>query len=374
MDKDVVKRSKKEKSGIIAGLLLIIISIFMLFLNESRAVDTEKVISDAKDSYIEVSSSKIDEGNNGQLVVTNGKIDLINDNVIDQEFNVNVKSAKLVRMVEMYQWHEECKDDSNGKEVCTYSKKWSNVIVDDSSFESGHVNPDVMSYSYAEFYMPNVNLGEYVLGIDLLQKLSTSEKYSELDEKIAKNKGLNIVDGMYTTYDEDDEIEVGDIRISFLYNNASDISVMGVQQDNTFVKFSPVGTNYEILEIRESIMNGKEFINDLTKSNSTLTWVLRLVGTIIMIAGIASILKFLSFLASFIPLFGKLVVKGIFVVSVLVGTILSLIIIAISWFVVRPVLSIILIVIVVGLIILLRKYNKKNNNDNNETNEVVENK
>jgi hypothetical protein len=87
-----------------------------------------------------------------------------------------------------------------------------------------------------------------------------------------------------------------------------------------------------------------------------------------MIAGIASILKFVSFLASFIPLLGKLVVKGIFVVSVLVGIILSLIIIAISWFVVRPVLSIILIVIVVGLMILLRKYNK----NNNET--VVENK
>lgn len=367
MEKDIVKRNKKEKSGIIAGLILIVISIFMLFLNEARAVDTEEVISRAKDSYIEVSSSKIDENNNGQLIVTNGKIELINDNVSDPEFNVNVRTAKLVRLVEMYQWYEECKDNSNGKEVCSYSKKWSDTIIDDSNFESGHVNPDVMTYSYSELYMPNVNLGEYSLNIELLSQLSTTEKVVELDEKIAKNKGLNIVGGMFTTYEEDEEIEVGDIRISFLYNNASDISVMGVQNKNTLEKFAPEGTNYEILELRESIMNGREFLKDLTKSNSTLTWILRLVGTILMISGIASILSFISFLASFIPLFGKIVVKGIFVVSVLVGAILSLIIIAISWFVVRPVLSIILIAIVIGLIILLRKYNKKKEN-------IVENK
>ena len=368
MEKDVVRRSKKEKSGIIAGFVLIIISIILLFYNESRAVDTERVISFAKDSYIEVSSAKIDKNNNDKLVVTSGKIDLLNDSVSDNEFNVNVKSAKLVRVVEMYQWHEDCKDDSDGQEVCTYTKEWSNTIVDDTNFDSGHVNPDVMSYSSSELYMSNVNLGEYVLDINLLCQLSTVKQYKDLDEKIAKNKGLYIVDGMYTTYDKDEEIEIGDLRIKFLYNDASDISVMGVQKDNRFVEFSPEGTTYKILELRESIMNGKEFLEDLTKSNSTLTWVLRLVGTVLMIAGIASILKFVSFLASFIPLFGKLVVNGIFIVSVLVGVILSLIIIAISWFAVRPVLSILLIAIVIGLIILLRKYNKKKNiNESSES-------
>ena len=373
MENDVIRRNKKEKSGIFAGFLLIIIAIFLLFFNEARAVDTEKVISVAKDSYIEVSSSKVDESNNGKLVVTSGKLDLINDNVTDDEFNVNVKSAKLVRLVEMYQWYEDCEDDSSGKEVCTYSKKWSNTIIDDSGFESGYVNPDVMAFSSSEFYMSNVNLGEYVLNIDLLSQLSTSELYSELDEKIAKNKGVNIVDGMYTTYESNESPEVGDIRIKFLYNNASDISVMAVQNKNSFIEFSPEGTSYKIFELRESVMNGNEFIEDLAKSNSTLTWIFRFFGTVLMIAGVASILKFISFLASFIPFFGKIIVKGIFIVSVLVGISLSLIIIAISWFVVRPLLSIILIAIVIGLIVLLRKYNKKKNITELVENTVVEN-
>lgn len=371
MEKDVVVKKRKEKFGIISGFIMIVIAIILLFVNEASAVDAEKVISLAKDSYIEVSSSKIDKNNDGKLVVTNGKINLINDMIYDQDFNVGVKTAKLVRTVEMYQWSEKCEDSENGKETCTYTKNWSNTIIDDTNFESGHVNPDTMPYSSSELYMSNVNLGEYILDVNLLQQLSTNKKYTDLDEKVAKSKNLNIIDGMFTTYEEENKPEIGDVRISFLYNDASDISVIGVQSENKFVKFSPEGTNYEILELRESILNGKEFINEFSSSNSLKSWIFRLIGTLLMIFGILSILSFISYLASFIPFLGKIVVNGVFIVSLLVGTSLSLFVIAISWFVVRPVLSIILILIIVGLIVLLYKYNKKKKTNN--TNEVVNN-
>ena len=195
MENEVNKKNKKEKIGILIGFILILVAIFILFLNESKSVDSERVISIAKDSYIEVSSSKIDKNNDGKLVVTSGKIDLINDSVSDQDFNVSVKTAKLVRTVEMYQWSEKCEDSENGKETCTYTKNWSNTIIDDTNFESGHVNPDTMPYSSSELYMCNVNLGEYILDVDLLQQLSTNKKYTDLDEKVAKSKDLNIIDG-----------------------------------------------------------------------------------------------------------------------------------------------------------------------------------
>lgn len=357
MENEVIKKNKKEKIFIIIGFVLIIVAIFILFLNESKSVDSEKVISIAKDSYIEVSSSKIDKNNDGKLVVVSGKIDLINDNVSDQDFNVSVRTAKLVRVVEMYQWDKVCES----KEDCSYKKVWSSNIIDDSKFESGYVNPDTMPYLSSELYMSNVNLGEYILEKELLSQLSITEVYKDLDEKIAKNKGLNIVDGMYTTYDENNNLEIGDIRISFLYNNATDISVMAVQKDKKFEKFSPDGTNYEIFELREKIIKGKEFLNGLTKSNSMLRWILRLVGTILMIVGIAFVLKFMSFLASIIPFLEKFIVKRVLIVSILVGFSLSLLIIAISWFVVKPLISIILILIIVGLIILYYKYNMKKN-------------
>lgn len=69
MEKDVVVKKRKEKFGIISGFIMIVIAIILLFVNEASAVDAEKVISLAKDSYIEVSSSKIDKNNDGKLEI-----------------------------------------------------------------------------------------------------------------------------------------------------------------------------------------------------------------------------------------------------------------------------------------------------------------
>ena len=134
MENEVIVRKKKEKVGIFAGLACMLLATILLFYNESRAVDSRKVIGIAKDELIEVSSSVIDQNNEGKLIVTSGKINLINDMVYDEEFNVGVKSAKLNRIVEMYQWYEDCDDEASGKEKCTYSKKWSSSIIDDSKF------------------------------------------------------------------------------------------------------------------------------------------------------------------------------------------------------------------------------------------------
>lgn len=373
MDNDVVKRKRKEKSGIFAGIVCILIATILLFYNESRAVDTRKVIGVAENEMIEISPTVIDQNNEGKLVVTSGQINLINDMVFDAEFNVSVKSAKLNRVVEMYQWDEECKDDSNGKEVCTYTKRWSSSIIDDSKFESGHNNPDTMPYQSENLIMSNVKLGEFKLNDKLLNQLSTNEKYSNLNEDVARNKNMYVVNEYYTTYNSEENPEVGDIRISFVYNNATDITVMGVQNNNSFIEFSTDKNDYTILELREKILSGKEFIKELNHENNTLTWVFRIVGTILMIAGVASILSIMKYLASYIPFLGKFVMKAIWLVSVLIGFALSLLIIAISWFVVRPVLSIILLLIIVGIIYLVIRLNKNKTKEEVNSNLSEEN-
>lgn len=227
MDTDVIKRKKKQKSGIFGGIICILLAIIILFYNEGRAVDTQKVINIAKKELIEVASSTVDPNNEGKLIVTSGQINLLNDMVYDSEFNVSMKTGKLTRVVEMYQWTERCEDDSNGTETCTYTKKWSSDIIDDSDFETGHNNPDTMPYESKTFIMDNVKLGAFKLNDNLLNQLSTRTEYKELSEDVANSKNLNIKDGAYTTYKETPE--VGDVRISFLYNDAKDITIMGVQ-------------------------------------------------------------------------------------------------------------------------------------------------
>ncbi len=359
MENDVILRKKKEKSGIFAGIICILLSTIILFYNESRAVDSRKVIGIAKDEMIEVSSSVIDQNNEGKLIVTSGKINLINDMVYDEEFNVGVKSAKLERVVEMYQWFEDCEDDSNGKEKCTYSKKWSTSIIDDSKFASGYNNPDKMPYQEKTMLMSNVKLGEFKLNDDLLSQLSTKVNYIELSESVASSRNMYIIDAYYTTYSKEEEIEIGDVRISFKYNDASDISVMGVQNNNSFVEFKTEKNDYTILKLEEKILSGKEFIKELHSDNNMITWIFRLVGTILMVAGILSILSIIKYLASYIPFLGKIVINSVWLVSLLVGVSLSLFIISISWLLVRPLLSLLLLVLIGGLIFLIIKVNKK---------------
>ena len=76
MDTNVVKRKKKQKSGIFVGIICILLATIILFYNEGRAVDTQKVINIAKEELIEVSSSTVDPNNEGKLIVTSGKINL----------------------------------------------------------------------------------------------------------------------------------------------------------------------------------------------------------------------------------------------------------------------------------------------------------
>ena len=357
MDTDVIKRKKKQKSGIFGGIICILLAIIILFYNEGRAVDTQKVINIAKKELIEVSPSTVDPNNEGKLIVTSGQINLLNDMVYDSEFNVSMKTGKLTRVVEMYQWTERCEDDSNGTETCTYTKKWSSDIIDDSDFSSGYNNPDTMPYESKTFIMDNVKLGAFKLNDNLLNQLSTRTEYKELSEDVANSKNLNIKDGAYTTYKETPE--VGDVRISFLYNDAKDITIMGVQRADSFEEFKTEKHDYTILALEEKILSGNEFTELLTSQNKTMTWIFRLVGTILMIAGVASILSIIKYLASYIPFLGKFVMNAIGLISILVGLALSLVIIAISWFVVRPVLSIILLVVIGGLIYLSVMINKK---------------
>ena len=357
MDTDVIKRKKKQKSGIFGGIICILLATIILFYNEGRAVDTQKVINIAKKELIEVSPSTVDPNNEGKLIVTSGQINLLNDMVYDSEFNVSMKTGKLTRVVEMYQWTERCEDDSNGTETCTYTKKWSSDIIDDSDFSSGYNNPDTMPYESKTFIMDNVKLGAFKLNDNLLNQLSTRTEYKELSEDVANSKNLNIKDGAYTTYEETPE--VGDVRISFLYNDAKDITIMGVQRADSFEEFKTEKNDYTILALEEKILSGNEFTELLTSQNKTMTWIFRLVGTILMIAGVASILSIIKYLASYIPFLGKFVMNAIGLISILVGLALSLVIIAISWFVVRPVLSIILLVVIGGLIYLSVMINKK---------------
>ena len=93
------------------------------------------------------------------------------------------------------------------------------------------------------------------------------------------------------------------------------------------------------------------------------TWVLRLVGLAMMAIGLALLFKIFATVIDRIPFvgihIGTLVELGTSLIAILIALPLALLTIAIAWFFVRPVLSIVLLVLGVGGFLGLRKYSNK---------------
>lgn len=361
----MAKRSSSKGGGILAGIIMVIVGIGLLWWNEGRTVNTQKGINEAKKKFIQVNSNKIESKNENKLIATNGKIDLSNSSkLIDEDFNISASSAIMKRKVEMYQWEEECTTDDNNNEHCTYKKAWNEDLIDSSSFkEGGHTNPSSMPYESKTYLASDVRIGEFLLPEKLVSNLSTKkEKTStELKEEFSdKIEGYKVEGNMINNM-HNDSPQIGNIRISFLYNDSDAASVLAVQSNNSFTEYiTKSGTT--IFRIKEGLHTGDVIIQDLTNENTTLKWILRLVGTLLVILGIASVFAPLQRLTNFVPILGGAVSLITGLISFVLGLAISLIVIAIAWFRYRPLLSICLLAGVAVLIILLIVLKKKKSN------------
>ena len=89
------------------------------------------------------------------------------------------------------------------------------------------------------------------------------------------------------------------------------------------------------------------------KGNAMWTWILRIIGFLLMKAGFGAILHPLSVLADVVPFIGNIVGAGTGIIGTLLALPLSLVVIAIAWIFYRPVIGIIILAVVIASIVLL---------------------
>ncbi len=364
MNDVVVKKNKS--GGILVGIIFILAGIFLLWFNEGRTVKTKAAIMEAEDEYIDVSSETIDKNNEGKLIATNGKLEVSYDGATDTTFDIHVAKPKLKRTVEMYQWKETC-EDNNGNEVCRYSMVWDDEIINSNAFEDAtHNNPSSMPYSSETFTADGSKIGGFSLDRELLNQLNADKKINLQDSAKITNMGLTN-DGTYYTNVQNETPKVGDIRISFSYSDATNVSVLAVQNNNGFSKFTSK-EGYSIYELEEGTLTGKQILQKLSDENNMTKWIFRLMGTIFIIGGFAAIISPLQRLANFIPFFGTVFGWVTGFATFILGLALSLIVIALAWLRYRPLLSIGLLIGVLIVIILTKKLKTKNNTNKKEIN------
>ena len=172
--------------GILAGLVLMVAGIALLFWNEGRTVHRTKALAEGYSSVVSVDSAAIDPANEGKLVHLTGTAKTA-ETLSDPDFSVSVPAILLARDVEMYQWSENASSETKKKigggtetvTTYTYEKTWAPFLIDSSAFkESGHENPAAMPYQSADWYAKNVTLGPFTLSESLIKRIGPEEDYS----------------------------------------------------------------------------------------------------------------------------------------------------------------------------------------------------
>ena len=347
---------EKKKNGVLGGIgvgfLMFIGGICLLWWNEGRTVKTEATIKEVESDGIEVKEAVYKSENNDKIVVVSGNTHY--ETVTDDVFNITVDGLVLERNVEIYEWEESCSDDN-----CTYRKVWSNSLIDSSSFSNKtYTNPQTMLYQEAKFYTSNAKLGDFNLSTELLSELETNDTLAPKDE--VNIEGFHIYGSYYTNAKDINNPEIGDLRITYTYSDANEVTALGLQKEKNLSTFTGK-SGYSVSFVREGIFSIGEVVTSLRNSNKMTKWLLRGAGALLIIIGIASVLSPITNLIGKVPLLGNIVNGAIGFVAFGIGLAISLVVIAVAWFRYRPILSICLIVAVIALIILVKKYtaNKK---------------
>lgn len=356
-----MKKIKGIFSGVVAGIIFIIIGSILLWWNEGNNVRNIKTIEEARELLVNVENNKVEDKNEGKLVSTNGTLTIEDEFLTDSEFNVKVnKTAKLQRVVEVYQWEEDA-DTQNDQTVYTYKRVWSDELIDSSFFnDRTRSNPTEKPYNTQQLYANKVSVGAFLLNTSLLEQLNVKQ-IVKLDESVTLPAGYKIDGNYITNATELSTPAIGDVRISFYYNDDKEVSILAKQSGNSFAGF--VSEQGKVLyEMRSGTLSGEEMIIEVEKENNMLKVILRIVGIILLVIGFAGLLSPISNVVSLVPLVGKHVSNFVNLIGGMIGLCVSLVIIAIAWIRFRPIVGISLLVggaLIIGLVIFLFTKSKK---------------
>ncbi|MDA3900252.1 MAG: TMEM43 family protein [Spirochaetes bacterium] len=355
-------RIKESIGGVIGGILLFLLSFVVLFWNEGNSVKTLRALDEMSGAAITVSVDDLQSANDGKLIHTSGTA-VTEDVLSDPMFKISEKAMMLDRKVEMYQWNEhvstkeEKKVGGKTETVKTYSykKEWSTSEIDSEDFKKteGHLNPRMVIKQLTS-HASSAKFGDYELSGEQITMISGGTRYEYTQEHLDKTAGIiknssKLQEGGLFMGEDPANPEIGDYRVTFSFISPSqEISVLAQQQGSQLSAYTAKNGKTMFL-LERGLKSKDEMISTAKAANSLMTWVLRLVGFLMMFGGLTLILKPLSVMGDVVPVIGSLIGMGATLVAFLISISLSLMTIAIAWIIFRPLVGIGLLVLAVGV-------------------------
>lgn len=354
--------------GVVIGLILFVVSFGLLYWNEGR-VDLSNIAKTAT----EISSATVSTGStlNGKLISTTGNVD--SDQVIGDNLFLNPdKFIAVERKVEMYSWIEKSeshsKTNTGGSETTqttyTYSKDWTENPKSSSNFKhpEGHENPQKSLDSYTN-KVTTATIGAYNFGLQSV----TLPNFSQLplnSQNVTLNDGATLANDSYIFINKRadgtfDSPQIGELRISYhVLRSGFEGTIFGKLSGSKIDPFFDQNGNnlYRLF-----IGTREQGISTLHSEYTTLLWILRLAGFLLMWFGLMALFGPISVLLDFLPIFGAISRSLINVATFLVAFVLTIVTILVSMIAHSLIALIIVLVITVGAIIafLVMWKNKK---------------
>ena len=117
---------------------------------------------------------------------------------------------------------------------------------------------------------------------------------------------------------------------------------MAVVDGDTFKPFKAKnGKRFQTLVMGKK--SGDEIIDAEKEANTMLSWILRIIGVLMVIGGLRGIFGFIETLLKVVPFVANIFGWGVGIVCTVIGLVWSLIIIALAWLFYRPLLGIALL-------------------------------
>lgn len=345
-------RITNSLAGILIGILLFFIAVGILFTNEGRVN-----VSNIARTATEISSDKAntDTALNGKLVSTTGLLTSVQP-MGDDLFLKPGKYIAINRKVEMYSWTEE-KSSKKKKELggaqteeitYNYKKKWteSPAPASDLKYPEGHTNP-AKAFDSAQNKAAEAKVGVYdidlsMIGLPSFSPLQLSPAKVELKSGAMLAGSRFVFSGKGTINNP----QVGDLRASYTVLPAgARVTVFGKLSDNMIAAYLDQ-KNYRLYRMFSGSRD--EAIASLQTEFKIMMWAMRLLGFLLMWAGLALFVEPLSVILDVLPLLGT-VNRFVFnAITFIVALIVSVIIIIISMIVHNLLILLILLAAIFG--------------------------
>lgn len=377
-----VSKTSKGCLGFLLGPALLAGAVYMLFWNEGEYINISHALDEAEPQVQRVENIAAPAPENeGKLVFMRGQASTT-DVLRDETYGVEANAIVLKRSVQYAQWVEkktkrigtekkpvfmterEFNRNRDNEWIYTYARYWKNDPVPSGAFYDVRyrdTNRIFYKEQNLELRAQNVQLGGFALTPGQISRIGGQRHAVPPTQIPPIVQGRAALNGQYLhigrapesgTYFEvnTQDPAIGDVRICWNAGKpAQTVSLVAVQRGNSFEPFTATnGAKVDLLY--SEILNCPQCFEKARDTNTAQLWGVRFGGWLMLWGGFACML---SPLAGMVPFCRKLAEAGATVISLVLGTLLSLLTVGVAQLFFQPLQALLLLLLAGALLWLL---------------------